>query len=73
MNYYRSKEEDIKYFEEKAKYKRYCKNCGHSLYIVNKSGRAECTYCHNFVFADDKTEFMYRMKENLLREKRNNK
>lgn len=54
----------------KTSYK--CK-CGHTVVITNKNGRALCSYCHNYVFKDKKTEFEYRMKENQFRERRNNK
>ena len=47
-----------------------CK-CGHSVVIMNKNGVAECRYCHNNVFKDKKTEFEYRMKQNLIKERRN--
>lgn len=53
--------------------KRYCKHCGHSLIIIARRDYVECSYCHNFVFRDEKSEFMYRMKQNLIKEKRNNK
>lgn len=50
-------------------YRRYCK-CGHTVYVMNKSGRAECRNCHNLVFKDKKTEFEYIMKRKLIEEKR---
>lgn len=52
---------------QKTTYK--CK-CGHSVVIVNKNGRAICSYCKNYVFKDKETEFKYRTKENQLRERR---
>lgn len=58
--------------EAKEPYKRYCK-CGHYAYIVNKEGRAECSWCHNLIFIDKKHEFEYRLNEQRIREKRNNK
>ena len=67
-----TKEEQEKFYIEREKYKRYCK-CGHYAYINPKSGVAECSWCHNNIFKDKKTEFEYRMKENLYREKRNNR
>lgn len=69
---YLTKKETERFFIERDKFKRYCK-CGHYAYITNKSGIAECSWCHNNVFIDKKTEFEYRMKENLYREKRNNR
>lgn len=47
-----------------------CK-CGHSIVIANKNGVAECNWCHNNVFKDKKIEFEYRMKQNLIKERRN--
>ena len=61
-----------KFYEERNKFKRYCK-CGHYAYIVNKEGRAECSWCHNLIFIDKKHEFEYRLNEQRIREKRNNK
>lgn len=58
-----------KKYNDKEKYRVYCK-CGHTNYIVNKEGRAECNYCHNLVFKDKETEFKYRMQEQRIREKR---
>lgn len=74
MNNYNhlSQQEIIKLYEEKQKYRHICK-CGHTVYIVNKSGRAECNHCHRLVFKDKETEFKYRMKQNLIKERRNNK
>lgn len=45
--------------------------CGHTVVITNKNGMAICSYCHNAVFKDKKTEFEYRMKQNLIKERRN--
>lgn len=56
--------------EAKEPYKRYCK-CGHYAYITNKDGYCECSWCHHNIFIDKEHEFKYRMKENILRERRN--
>ena len=50
----------------------YCK-CSHPVIISNKNGVAECSHCHNLVFKDRETEFKYRMKQNYIKERRNNK
>ena len=68
-----SNKEIIRLYEEKQKFAHYCKNCGHTVYIANKTGKAICSHCHNYVFKDAKTEFEYRMKEKLINEKRRNK
>lgn len=63
------KEEIIRY-EELQKYRVKCK-CGHTNYIANKTNKCICSHCHNLVFKDKKTEFEYRLKQNLIKEKRN--
>lgn len=67
-NYLNNKEMEL-INEDYIKHTIKCK-CGHSIAIINKSGVAECNWCHNNVFKDKKTEFKYRMKENLIRERR---
>ena len=69
MKNWLSRQEIEKFYEERDKYKRYCK-CGHYAYVNPKKGVAEGSWCHNNIFIDKKHEFEYRMKENLLREKR---
>ena len=67
-----TKKEEERLWAEKDKSKVTCK-CGHVIVLQNKTGRKLCTWCHNWVFKDKQTEFEYRMKENLIKEKRNNK
>ena len=69
MNQWLSLNEIAQLYEEKQKYRHICK-CGHTVYIANKDGRAECNYCHRLVFKDAKTEFEYRMRQNLIKERR---
>ena len=59
----RKKLDDIQKSSHKCK-------CGHTVVITNKSGMAICSYCKNAVFRDKKTEFEYRMKQNLIKERR---
>lgn len=59
-----------KLYESMQPFRHKCK-CGHTVYIMNKSGRAECKHCHNLVFKDAKTEFEYRMRRELIKERRN--
>lgn len=59
-------------YEDKLKYSYKCK-CGHTVVIVNKTGRAECHYCHNLVFKDEQTRFKYIMNRKLIEERRKNK
>ena len=72
MNTWLSMNEIARLWEEKQRYRHICK-CGHTVYIANKSGIAICSHCRNLVFKDKETEFKYRMKENLIKEKRNKK
>ena len=69
MNNWLTLKDEFKIFEEMQKYRYKCK-CGHTVYIANKDGRTECSYCHNLVFKDKKTEFEYRMRQNLIKERR---
>ena len=55
--------------EDYLKHTHKCK-CGHSVVIMNDTGVAECTWCRNLVFKDNKTEFEYRVKQNLIKERR---
>jgi ribosomal protein S27AE len=70
MNSYAFDRYLTKLAEEKNKFKHYCK-CGHSVIIANKAGRTICSYCKNLVFRDKETEFKYRLKEKLIKERRN--
>lgn len=54
---------ETKRWNEIRKHSKYCK-CGHTVIIMN-TDKVLCSWCGNYVFKDDKTEFMYRMKENL--------
>ena len=72
MNQYLKLEEVKKLHESMQQFRHKCK-CGHTVFIANKSGRTECRHCHNLVFKDAKTEFEYRMKRELIKERRNNK
>lgn len=45
---------------------RYCKHCGHTVDIIHVKGdKVVCSWCHHFVFKDDKVEFLYRLNEKL--------
>lgn len=47
-----------------AKMSRHCKNCGHTVLLLNVD-RIICSHCGYWVYKDDKTEFMYKMKDNM--------
>lgn len=66
---YLTNNEIKKIYDEQQKFRHKC-NCGHTVYIANKLGVAECSYCHNLVFKDKKSEFEYRLKQNLIKERR---
>ena len=72
MDRFLTKKEEERLWQEKTKYKVKCK-CGHVTTIINPKGYQLCTWCHNFVFLKPQIEFEYRMKENLIKERRLNK
>ena len=65
-----TKKEQQRLWEEKDKFKVECK-CGHINILTSRKGYQLCSWCHNLVFKDKQKEFEYRMKENLIRERRN--
>lgn len=69
MNRWLSLKEEQVLWEAKSKYRIKCK-CGHTVYIANKSGMCICSHCRKLAFKDKETEFKYRLKQNLLKEKR---
>ena len=50
----------------KVKYK--CK-CGHRVVIKHSQTKAICSWCGSYVFKDKKTEFNYRISEQIKRRK----
>lgn len=59
-----------KYLSEITKSRVICK-CGHSVLIPTNDNKAVCHWCGNFVFRNKEAEFKHRMKENLIKERRN--
>ena len=55
--------------QELSKTRVYCPNCGHSIVMGLREYKL-CSWCNNMAFKDKKTEFKYRMNENLIKEKR---
>jgi len=45
-------------------FKKLCRNCGHSVIIIELD-RIICTHCGKWIYKDDKTEFMYKMREEI--------
>lgn len=42
----------------------YCPHCGHTVLMINVD-RTICTHCGYWVYKDKKSEFKYKMMENL--------
>ena len=66
---FKSTNETEKYANAMQKQHKYCKNCGHTVTIIYGIDKVECGYCHKYVFKDDKTEFKFRVKEEMNRKK----
>lgn len=49
-----------------------CKNCGHSK-LLGKQKKVICKNCGHWIFKDDETEFKYRMQEQRIKERKENK
>lgn len=45
-----------------------CPNCGHSV-LFSRKDKAICSWCKHYVFKDKKTEFEYRLKESINKQK----
>lgn len=59
---------DDKRFAEIARLRIKCK-CSHTV-VFSKVDRIVCQYCGRLIFKNDKAEFKYRMKEKMLKGKR---
>ena len=55
---------------ERTKNRKLCKNCHHSVLIPPQLDKIICSWCKNYVFKNDKIEFEYRMKEKMLKAKK---
>lgn len=58
-----------KYHDAMQKFEYKCKRCGHTVTIIAAKEKNLCDWCGHYVFKDDKTEFKYRMKTMLRRNK----
>lgn len=65
-------EVSIRKFKEITESRRYCK-CGHSILFQKQTKKVLCSHCGEFVFNTKKDEFEYRMKEAMIRNKKNEK
>ena len=52
---------------ERAKYRRYCKHCGHSVIIpkTSKANKVICTWCGNYIYKNNFEEFKENIKKTL--------
>ena len=46
------------------KYKKRC-NCGHRVFIDKDKDKVLCQVCRNYVFKDKKSEFEYKIKQQM--------
>lgn len=58
---------DLKMFNSIHDRTMHCENCGHSILFENKKNKILCNHCGRYVFKNKKTEFEYRLKEQLLK------
>lgn len=68
--------DDTKIFNQLDILKRTCKFCGHKVCIgksiVDAKDKVICSWCGHSVYKDDKTEFIYKLKEKLNKKGENN-
>lgn len=59
--------EQTRYFEEIAKHKYKCKNCGHTVIIFPMEHKIKklCKWCGEYVYINGKEEFKDRMRGKL--------
>lgn len=48
----------------------HCQHCGHSI-VVNRKNKVLCNHCGLYTFKNKQVEFKYRLREQMLRSKRN--
>ena len=48
-----------------------CKHCGHKSIVPVWVDKKPCNWCNNYVFRDEKKEFIYRIKEKIKQNDRN--
>jgi tRNA(Ile2) C34 agmatinyltransferase TiaS len=49
----------------------YCENCGHRQYLKGQD-KYICKYCGTMVFRNDKVKFKHRLKEEMIRKRKEN-
>ena len=55
---------------DRTKYKRYCKNCGHPIIFptTSKKDKKVCTHCGYYIYKNDRIEFEEILKSKIKRE-----
>ena len=56
---------------EQTKNRKKCRYCGHTR-LLGFQDKVICDHCGRYIFKDDKTEFDYRMKERMLKTRKDN-
>lgn len=54
---------------EQTKNRKICKVCGHRK-LLGKQDKVICNHCGHYIFKDDLTEFHYRLRQNMIKDKR---
>ena len=68
----RTRKEDDRLFQEITSAKVKCPTCGHSV-LIYKTDRVICDWCNHWVYRNDKARFKFKMKEEMIKNARNNK
>lgn len=55
--------EMIKFQDEMTHLTIKCKKCNHSVQFLGKRDRIICSWCRNYIYKDDKTEYKYKVQE----------
>ena len=66
-----SYKEICKLSNERSESRILCPNCGHSM-LLGRKDKKICSHCGSYVFKDELTEFHYRLREKMLKEKNKN-
>lgn len=54
---------------DRTENRKLCPNCGHSM-LLGRLDKKICDHCGFYVFKDNITEFHYRLREKMIREKK---
>ncbi len=63
-NVIRIMKRDEKLQDAIKQFNRHCKHCGHTMTVMN-ADRVLCTWCGHWIYYDEKTEFKYKMLEQM--------